>query len=101
MTKTTDDGKLSTSEAERTTGEFQPDGTETVDGTETHDETATATTAVDGTVATALDETELGTCDHSTITADGDEAIVMINEAGSDETSETATTTGEPQLVGT
>jgi hypothetical protein len=68
---------------------------------ETYDEAGMATTAVDGIEAMTETGTLFGTLVQSTITADGDEAMVMIKVYGTDETHETGTTTGVAQVVGT
>jgi hypothetical protein len=54
-----------------------------------------------GTEAIAVEGTEFGTLVQATMTEFGELAIVITNEAGSDETSEAATTTGELQELGT
>jgi len=101
IVRTTDDGKLSTHETGTTTGETQVDGTVTTDGTVTNDEVGTETTAVDGTEAITEVGTEFGTLVHSTITADGDDAIVITTDDGKLSTHEIGTTTGETQVDGT
>jgi len=75
-------GILETQEIGTKTGDDQLDGTETDDGTETNEETGTVTMAVDGTETITLVGTESGTSVHSTITADGDEAIVISSDDG-------------------
>jgi hypothetical protein len=56
-----------------------------------NDETGTATTAVLGTVAITLDETHGGMALTSTITVFGELAIVITNDDGKFETTETGT----------
>jgi len=64
-------------------------------------EAGTETTAVLGTEAMIEVGTESGTLVHSTITADGDEAMVMTTDDGKLSTHETGTTTGLDQVDGT
>lgn len=64
------------------TGDVQEAGTATTDGTSTNDETGISTITVDGTQAIAEFGTENGNELYETITTDGDEAIVIISEAG-------------------
>jgi hypothetical protein len=54
-----------------------------------------------GTVWIKLDETNDGTFDDSTTTADDDESIEMTAELGNDETKLAGTTTGDDHVVGT
>jgi len=88
-------GILETQESGTKTGDDQLDGTETVDGTETNELTGTATIAVLGTETITLVGTESGSAVHSTITADGDEDIVMISYDGIEVTHEIGTMTAE------
>jgi len=60
----------------------------------------TLTIAVDGIETMTEVGTVSGTLVHSTITADGDEAIVITSVDGSLETNETGTTTGLDQVDG-
>jgi hypothetical protein len=53
-----------------------------------------------GTVWIKLDETNDGTSDDSTTTADDDESIEMTAKLGNDETKLAGTTTGDDQVVG-
>jgi len=88
-------GILETQEIGTKTGEDQLDGTETDDGTETNELTGTVTIAVLGTETITLDGTEFGTAVHSTITADGDEAMVITSDDGKFETHEIGKMTAE------
>jgi len=98
---TADDGTLDTQLTGTITGLLMVDGTDTVYGTVTNDETGTATTAVDGTDAITDVGTLSGMAVHETITADGDEAIVITNDDGNDYTHEYGTTAGLDHVDGT
>jgi len=58
-------------------------------------DTETSTTAVDGTDWITLVGTLLGIAVHSTITADGDDLMVINSDDGSEDTHDTGTTTAE------
>jgi hypothetical protein len=98
-------------EAGTTTTDDQVDGTVTVAGIETeteltqteltHCETGTLTIAELGIEAITENETDDGMFDQATITADGDEAIVITKLAGKLETNDAGTTAGVDHDDGT
>jgi hypothetical protein len=94
-------GNEETHDNGKATGDDQVDGTEIESGAATNELTGTATIAVLGTDWINDFGTDPGTYDHETMTAFGDEAIVITTELGRFETHETGTTTGLDQVVGT
>lgn len=94
-------GRFETDEIGTTTGLIQLLGIVTVVGTKTKEETASVLTFELGIVWMTELETDLGTFDNETTTADGDEAIGATSLAESDETDEAGTTTGLVNELGT
>jgi hypothetical protein len=91
------DGKDETHEIGTTTAELEAheDGMTTVAGTNTNELTGMTIKAVDGTESIMELGTDAGILVYETITADGDDAIVITSVDGKDETHEYGTTNTE------